>query len=93
VLGGSRGRVSSIDGHALPGRLPELSNFYCLPGRAGGSPLAIRFKRGARLVRQRECEDGSVSRAVVLGSVDIHAMARKAAERWMKAQKLVSVLS
>jgi hypothetical protein len=28
-----------------------------------------------------------------LGSVDIHAMARKAAERWMKAQKLVSVLS
>src|SRR5258708_38969420 len=27
-----------------------------------------------------------------LGSVDIHAMARKAAERWMKAQKLVSVL-
>jgi hypothetical protein len=31
--------------------------------------------------------------AVALGSVDIHAMARKAAERWMKAQKLVSVLS
>jgi len=30
-----------MDGHALPGRLPELSNFYCLPGRAGGSPLAI----------------------------------------------------
>jgi hypothetical protein len=28
-----------------------------------------------------------------VGSVDIHAMARKAAERWMKAQKLVSVLS
>jgi hypothetical protein len=28
-----------------------------------------------------------------LGSVDIHAIARKAAERWMKAQKLVSVLS
>src|SRR5882672_6937527 len=42
VLGGSRGTVSSMDGHALPGRLPELSNFYCLPGRAGGSPLAIR---------------------------------------------------
>ncbi len=41
VLGGSRGTVSSMDGHALPGRLPELSNFYCLPGRAGGSPLAI----------------------------------------------------
>jgi hypothetical protein len=31
--------------------------------------------------------------ATALGSVDIHAMARKAAERWMKAQKLVSVLS
>src|SRR5258706_11581735 len=42
VLGGSRGTASSMDGHALPGRLPELSNFYCLPGRAGGSPLAIR---------------------------------------------------
>src|SRR5215470_6603685 len=41
VLGGSRSRVSSMDGHALPGRLPELSNFYCLPARAGGSPLAI----------------------------------------------------
>ena len=27
-----------------------------------------------------------------LGSVDIHAMARKAVERWMNAQKLVSVL-
>src|SRR5712672_442070 len=44
VLGGSRGTVSSMDGHALPGRLPELSNFYCLPGRAGGSPLAIRLR-------------------------------------------------
>src|SRR5215470_8114133 len=43
VLGGSRGRVSSMGGHALPGRLPELSNFYCLPGRAGGSPLDISF--------------------------------------------------
>src|SRR5467141_789191 len=42
VLGGSRGTVSSMDGHTLPGRLPELSNFYCLPGRAGGSPLPIR---------------------------------------------------
>src|SRR5260370_37478066 len=42
VLGGSRGTVSYMDGHALPGRLTELSNFYCLPGRAGGSPLAIR---------------------------------------------------
>jgi hypothetical protein len=38
---------------------------------------------------------GSMSIVLVagLGSVDIHAMARKAAERWMKAQKLVSVLS
>jgi len=32
-----------MDGHALPGRLPELSNFYCLPARAGGAPLAISF--------------------------------------------------
>src|SRR5258706_6689887 len=46
VLGGSRGTVSSMDGHALPGRLPELSNFYCLPGRAGGSPLAISHFHG-----------------------------------------------
>jgi hypothetical protein len=24
--------------------LPELSNFYCHPGRAGGTPLVNRFK-------------------------------------------------
>src|SRR5215218_3295669 len=32
VLGGSRLGASSV------GRLQEMSNFYCHPGRAGGSP-------------------------------------------------------
>ena len=32
VLGGSQLEVF------VDGRLPEMSNFYCLPGRAGGSP-------------------------------------------------------
>ena len=44
------------------------------------------------LLREALC--GALREALrELGSVDIHAMARKAAERWMKAQKLVSVLS
>jgi hypothetical protein len=30
-----------MDGRRTTRRLPELSNFYCLPGRAGGSPLVI----------------------------------------------------
>ena len=30
-----------MDGRRATRRLPELSNFCCLPGRAGGSPLVI----------------------------------------------------
>ena len=30
--------VSSTDNRGL---LPEMSNFYCLPGRAGGSPIVL----------------------------------------------------
>ena len=33
VRGGSRA------GSFVDGRLPEMSNFYCHPGRAGGPPL------------------------------------------------------
>jgi hypothetical protein len=40
-----------------------------------------------------ERDDDSKRSHHALGSVDIHVMARKAAERWMNAQKLVSVLS
>src|SRR5262249_923094 len=32
-----------------PRLLPELSNFYCLPGRAGGSPLVISGLPARRL--------------------------------------------
>ncbi len=40
VLGGSRVEVSPVA--CLGAILPELSNFYCRPGRAGGTPLVIR---------------------------------------------------
>jgi hypothetical protein len=36
-----------MDGRRATRRLPELSNFYCLPGRAGGSPLVISGHRRA----------------------------------------------
>ncbi len=56
-------------------------------------------RKSSHRVFSREFKVGIVRRMLAgenvsaLGSVDIHAMARKAAERWMKAQKLVSVLS
>jgi hypothetical protein len=34
-----------MDNRALP---PKTSNFYCLPGRAGGTPMGISGKRKAR---------------------------------------------
>ena len=34
------------------GRLPEMSNFYCHPGKAGGSPSAIRWFVKVRKVDQ-----------------------------------------
>ena len=40
VIGGSRSKFRRWEPGA---RLPELSNSYCLPGRAGGSPLVIRI--------------------------------------------------
>jgi len=53
-------------------------------GLPPGSPTTLEGRDQAN--RRRRCRG-------VLGSVDIHVMARNAAERWMKAQKLVSVLS
>ena len=35
----SRVRGGSTSGASIDGRLPEMSNFCCLPGRAGGPPL------------------------------------------------------
>jgi hypothetical protein len=29
-----------------PGRLPQMSNFYCHPGKAGGSPTSIAITSG-----------------------------------------------
>jgi len=52
-FGGSRPGVSSMDRPGLPperpgvssmdrpGLPPEMSNFHCLPGRAGGSPIVL----------------------------------------------------
>src|SRR5262245_45965172 len=40
VLGGSRLEASSV------GRLPEMSNCYCHPGRAGGSLGYSSVRRG-----------------------------------------------
>jgi hypothetical protein len=37
-FGGSRSGVSSMESRAIP---PETSNFYCLPGRAGGTPIVL----------------------------------------------------
>src|ERR1700737_4255036 len=37
-LGGSRFGVSSME---RPCRPPDMSNFCCLPGRAGGTPLGV----------------------------------------------------
>jgi hypothetical protein len=37
-LGGARIRVPSV---GKPGIPPETSNFYCLPGRAGGTPNVL----------------------------------------------------
>jgi hypothetical protein len=37
-LGGARIRVPSL---GKPGIPPETSNFYCLPGRAGGTPNVL----------------------------------------------------
>jgi hypothetical protein len=37
-FGGSRSGVSSMDSLGIP---PETSNFYCLPGRAGGTPIVL----------------------------------------------------
>jgi len=47
VLGGSR---RSFVGGSLGARLRERSNFYCHPGRAGGTPMLLAFKA----VSQRE---------------------------------------
>src|SRR4051812_48159927 len=44
-FGGSRGGVSSVDNRGLP---PKTSNFYCLPGRAGGTPICIRNVPGRK---------------------------------------------
>src|SRR6266700_3953277 len=37
-FGGSRPGVPSMDSQGPP---PEMSNFYCLPVRAGGTPIAL----------------------------------------------------
>jgi len=33
--------TAQVKKHKNRGRLPEMSNFYCLPGKAGGSPSVI----------------------------------------------------
>jgi hypothetical protein len=40
-FGGSRHVVSSMDSRGPP---PETSNFYCLPGRAGGTPNVLEVR-------------------------------------------------
>jgi len=35
------------------GRLPETSNCYCHPGKAGGLPLCAKLRPGSRLARER----------------------------------------
>jgi hypothetical protein len=45
VLRGSRFGFSSMDVRRLARLLLEMSNFYCLPGRAGGSPLFTSVAR------------------------------------------------
>jgi hypothetical protein len=46
VFGGSPVAVSSMGARRTARLLQELSNYYCHPGRAGGSPLAIMIMDG-----------------------------------------------
>ena len=39
-----------MDGRRPP---PEMSNFYCLPGRAGGTPICIRWNTEPPRLGQR----------------------------------------
>jgi hypothetical protein len=38
-----------MDNRELP---PKTSNFYCLPGRAGGTPMGISSERSAYLMKR-----------------------------------------
>src|ERR1700730_8088825 len=44
-LGGSRFGVSSME---RPCRPPDMSNFCCLPGRAGGTPVGVYLRNRPR---------------------------------------------
>ena len=51
-------RVSSVD---TQGRLPEMSNFCCLPGRAGGTPMLLAFHVRYRSNRTSVPQDQTTS--------------------------------
>jgi hypothetical protein len=48
-FGGSRSGVSSMESRGIP---PEMSNFYCLPGRAGGTPNVLEARHRGELGRE-----------------------------------------
>src|SRR5215213_1994423 len=53
--GRSRRAFSNSRGRLLGGIPPEMSNFYCHPGRAGGTPLGVYLpvaKKSLRTARQ-----------------------------------------
>jgi hypothetical protein len=52
---------------------PELSNFYCLPGRAGGTPLAIRFVPSLIAVRFARRTGATVKIAMATASCAVTA--------------------
>jgi hypothetical protein len=70
--------VSSTDNRGL---LPEMSNFYCLPGRAGGSPIVL-----ALLLDQ---VTGSVASATGDGAYDQAGVYAHVAERHPDATVIV----
>ena len=41
-----------MDGRRPP---PEMSNFYCLPGRAGGTPMVLVLHRNDRPTVDETC--------------------------------------
>jgi hypothetical protein len=58
-----------MDGRRATRRLPELSNFCCLPGRAGGSPLGISnsdaWERAASTKRKFDMDNFDQTKAKV----------------------------
>jgi hypothetical protein len=64
-------------GSEFPGGLPQMSNCYCLPGRAGGFPIIIRYdppaKRRQKMARLRKSYGADFKAKVAIAAIKAEA--------------------